>query len=176
MPIIFFCQNNQWAISTPTSTQMGAPLHQRAAGFGLRSYHVDGNDVHAVHAVTREAADRVRAGEGPALIEAETFRMAGHSTSDDPGRYRSQADVDLWQSRDPLTRSEALLRTLGTPDEWFEQLSDELTAFGDEIRETCRGLAGPEFAELFGAVYSDPHAILDLERADHLRHREGSSQ
>jgi pyruvate dehydrogenase E1 component alpha subunit len=175
-PVVFFCQNNQWAISTPTSTQMGAPLHQRAAGFGLRTYHVDGNDVHAVHAVRREAADRVRAGEGPALIEAETFRMAGHSTSDDPGRYRPQADVDLWQSRDPLTRSEALLRTLGTPDEWFEQLSDELTAFGDEIRETCRGLAGPEFAELFGAVYSDPHSILDLERADHLRHREGSSQ
>ncbi len=172
LPILFFCQNNQWAISTPTATQMRAPVHRRAAGFGLRTYHVDGNDVLAVLAVTSEAAARVRAGDGPALIEAETYRLAGHSSSDDPGRYRTQAEVDLWQSRDPLARSDALLRALGTPDSWFDQLQDELAAFGDEVREACRGLTGPGLADLFGTVYAEPHDALDQERHDYLRHRD----
>ena len=109
VPVLFICQNNQWAISTPTSLQRRTPLYQRAAGFGLRSYHVDGNDALAVHAVTSAAADVVRRGEGPALIEARTFRMAGHSTSDDPGKYRSAAEMDEWQAKDPLTRLQRLL-------------------------------------------------------------------
>ncbi|MCU1614408.1 MAG: pyruvate dehydrogenase (acetyl-transferring) component subunit alpha [Frankiales bacterium] len=109
LPVLFFCQNNQWAISTPTSLQYRTPVHERAAGFGVRSFYVDGNDALAVHAVTTEAADIVRRGEGPALVEAVTFRMAGHSTSDDPTKYRAPEELAAWEAKDPVKRLRTLL-------------------------------------------------------------------
>lgn len=169
LPVLFFCQNNQWAISTPTDLQFRAPVHQRAAGFGLRVFHVDGNDALATYAVTSEAAAIVRRGEGPALIEAETFRMAGHSTSDDPARYRSEEEFTAWRSRDPLLRVEALLRALDTPARYFSELEDELEEFALEIRRACRELPEPVFDEVFGHAYAAPHAAVDAER---LAHRE----
>jgi pyruvate dehydrogenase E1 component alpha subunit len=164
LPVLFFCQNNQWAISTPTRTQMRTPIHRRAAGFGLHSYHVDGNDVLAVHAVTNVAVERIRAGAGPALVEAQTYRLGGHSSSDDPKKYRDDADLELWQTRDPLTRLETLLRTLDTPAAWFDDLEAESDAFAVDARAACKALVGDGLGELFDRVYAEPHTALAEER------------
>src|SRR5438874_9004568 len=103
-PVVFFCQNNQWAISEPLERQSRVPLYQRASGFGFPGVRVDGNDVFACLAVTRKAMDRARTGNGPTLIEAYTYRMGAHTTSDDPTRYRGNDEVELWRTRDPLAR------------------------------------------------------------------------
>lgn len=171
LPVLFFCQNNQWAISTPTETQMRTPLHVRAAGFGIDSYHVDGNDVMAVHAVTELAASRIRDDGGPALIEAQTYRFGGHSSSDDPKRYRSDDEFASWLERDPLTRMEAYLRDVGLGDtEFFDPLAKEADAFAVRIREDCKSLVGAPMAELFDHVYADPHQPLSQERDEFLTH------
>jgi 2-oxoisovalerate dehydrogenase E1 component alpha subunit len=169
LPVLFICQNNQWAISTPTELQYRTPVHQRAAGFGLRVFHVDGNDALATYAATSEAAALIRRGEGPALVEAETFRMAGHSTSDDPSRYRGEDEVTAWRSRDPLDRLEVLLRRLDTPAGFFADLEDELEHLAVEVRRACRALPEPVLDELFGHAYTAPHALVEAER---LAHRE----
>ncbi|GAA4910217.1 pyruvate dehydrogenase E1 component alpha subunit [Actinomycetospora succinea] len=165
-PVLFFCQNNQWAISTPTTAQFGAPLHQRAAGFGLATQLVDGNDVLAVHAATARALDGVRSGEGPALIEAVTYRMAGHSTSDDPRRYRSDAELDHWRALDPVDRLRRLLDDRGWADEEFtgglEAEAEELAA---EVRRVCRALPDPEPDAMFEHVLARETASLAGERA-----------
>jgi len=102
-PVIFVLENNGWAISLPTSRQTRAPeLVARAVGYGIAGARVDGNDVSAVRAVVAEATDRARSGGGPTLVEAVTFRMGGHTTSDDPTRYRNDEDVVAWRARDPL--------------------------------------------------------------------------
>jgi len=168
LPVLFFCQNNQWAISTPTETQMRTPLHVRAAGFGLDSYHVDGNDVLAVHAVTELAVARIRDGGGPALIEAQTYRFGGHSSSDDPTRYRSDDDVASWMLRDPLTRMEAYLRSAGVGDsDFFDALAADAEAFAVTVREDCRSLVGAPLVELFDRVYAEPHELLARQREAH---------
>jgi len=170
LPVLFFCQNNQWAISTPTATQMRTPLHVRAAGFGLDSYHVDGNDVMAVHAVTTRAVERIRDGGGPALIEAQTYRFGGHSSSDDPKRYRSDDDFAAWELRDPLTRIETFLRNVGVGEDYFDELAEEENAFAATVREACKNIIGIPLVELFDRVYAEPHATLDLEAAAHAAH------
>ncbi|RFA07541.1 pyruvate dehydrogenase (acetyl-transferring) E1 component subunit alpha [Subtercola boreus] len=166
LPVVFFCQNNQWAISTPSSSQMGAPLHQRAAGFGMPAWHVDGNDVLAVHAVTEAAALHVRSGRGPAFIEAQTYRMAGHSSSDDPGRYRGADEVTLWGGRDPISRMAKLLGELGTAEQFFAGLRAESDDFARDIRSACLSIERPRFEELFGNVYAEPHPVMERERAE----------
>ena len=107
-PIVFFCQNNQYAISEPLERQTRVPLYQRAAGFGFPGVRVDGNDVLACYAVTRKALDDARHGQGPTLIEAYTYRMGAHTTSDDPTRYRIASEVEAWQAKDPIKRLRAL--------------------------------------------------------------------
>lgn len=169
LPVLFICQNNQWAISTPTSSQYGEPVHRRATGFGIRSWFVDGNDALAVHAVTREAAGWVRAGGGPALVEAFTFRMAGHSTSDDPKRYRCDFDVEQWKARDPLLRVQRFLRAGGTDDSWFSGIAADAKDFALEVRKQCTSIQAPTLDEMFDQVYSTPHPLLAAERR---RHRE----
>jgi len=171
LPLLFFCQNNQWAISTPTSQQMGAALHQRAAGFGMTSFHVDGNDVLAVHAVTQAAADHIRSGGGPAFIEAQTYRRAGHSSSDDPGRYRTNDEVASWELRDPVTRMEALLRGLGISDGFFGEVQEQADQLATEMRAACRSLPRPDLADLFDNVYAEAHPTVTAERRQFLAHR-----
>lgn len=166
LPILFVCQNNQWAISTPTTKQFSAPLHTRAAGFGLRSWWVDGNDALAVHAVTKEAVDGIRAGKGPAFIEAETYRVGGHSTSDDPKRYRTQEELDGWRRRDPLTRLRVLLEYHGVGGEWFDEVDEAGRALATRTRDECRSLHAPGLAELFAEVYAEVHPVLQ-ERVAH---------
>ena len=108
-PLVFFCQNNQYAISEPLERQTRVPLYHRAAGFGFPGMRVDGNDVLACYAVTRPALDNARHGQGPTLIEAYTYRMGAHTTSDDPTRYRIASEVEAWQAKDPIKRMRAFL-------------------------------------------------------------------
>lgn len=170
LPVLFFCQNNQWAISTPTRTQMRTPLHVRAAGFGLDSYHVDGNDVMAVHAMTSFAAERIRSGAGPALIEAQTYRFGGHSSSDDPKRYRSDDEFAEWELRDPLTRVATFLRNSGVSDSYFDAIESEADAFAGRVREACKTLSGAPLSELFDNVFAEPHEALAREQSTHQAH------
>lgn len=161
-PVIFFCQNNQWAISTPVMRQTGAPLHQRGRAFGLTAYLVDGNDVLAVHALTRLAATMTRTGSGPVMIEALTYRMAGHSTSDDPRRYRMASEVEGWQARDPIDRLRRLLarRSWAGPD-FFADVDAEAAELATEARRACLALPAPEAAGMFDHVYrgADPSLL-----------------
>ena len=120
MPVVFFCQNNQWAISEPVRLQSHASIAQRGQGYGIPGIQVDGNDVLAVLAATRLALARASAGHGPTLIEAVTYRMGPHTTSDDPTRYRSRADEEEWRVKDPLARLSALLRAEGLADDAFD--------------------------------------------------------
>ncbi len=103
-PVVFFCQNNQWAISEPVRLQSTVAIADRADGFGIPSIRVDGNDVLAVLAATRTALARARAGDGPTFIEAVTYRMGPHTTADDPTRYRDPAELETWRARDPIAR------------------------------------------------------------------------
>lgn len=164
-PVIFFCQNNQWAISTPASAQSRTPLHIRAAGFGLRTTVVDGNDVLAVHAVTTAAAQRVRDGGPPELIEAITYRMAGHSTSDDPTRYRDSEEVAWWEDRDPLVRIRRLLDDAGWADAAYHAaLEEEATRLAEETRSVCRALQAPPLEDSFRHTLTAETAALRRER------------
>jgi pyruvate dehydrogenase E1 component alpha subunit len=172
-PILFFCQNNQWAISTPASAQSRTPLHVRAAGFGLRTTLVDGNDVLAVHAATVAAADRIRAGGTPELIEAVTYRMAGHSTSDDPTRYRPAEEVSFWERRDPVLRLRRFLDARGWADaEYHTALEREGEALAEMTRTACHGLASPLLEDTFRHTLASETASLRAERERYTAWRE----
>ena len=112
-PVIFLCQNNYWAISVPLPRQTAGRIADRAAGYGFPGIRIDGNDVLAVFAATRAAAERARRGDGPYLIEAQTYRMGAHTSSDDPTRYRTAAELEAWSSKDPIARYERWLRVTG---------------------------------------------------------------
>ena len=165
-PIVFFCQNNQWAISEPTTRQSRVPLVRRGDGFGIPSVRVDGNDVLASYAVTAEALERARSGGGPTFIEAYTYRMGAHTTSDDPTRYRSAAEDDYWRQRDPIDRLRALLIADDElPEDFRSGLEAEAAALGDRIRTAVRAWPDPETSTMFDHVYATPNAIVDSERA-----------
>jgi 2-oxoisovalerate dehydrogenase E1 component alpha subunit len=165
VPLLFFCQNNQWAISTPPHIQMRSPLHERARGFGLDSYVVDGNDVLAVHAVTSAAVERIRANGRPAFIEAVTYRFGGHSTSDDPGRYREGSELARWKERDPITRMAALLENRGWADEDFRTaLDEECRGLAEQTRSVCRTLPLAPLSTIFSTVLAEPTPLLAEER------------
>src|SRR5581483_8434724 len=125
-PVVFFCNNNQWAISVPFAKQTASGnVAIKARAYGFPGVRVDGNDALGVFAATREAAERARRGEGPTLIEAVTYRIQGHSSSDDPTRYRSAAEVEAWKRRDPLARFQTYLTHRGV---WDAQKEDALVA------------------------------------------------
>jgi pyruvate dehydrogenase E1 component alpha subunit len=165
-PVVFFCQNNQWAISEPNERQSRVPLYQRAHGFGFPGVRVDGNDVLAVHAVTKAALDRARRGEGPTFIEAFTYRMGAHTTSDDPTRYRIAAEVEEWKLKDPIARLKVHLARTGLADERYfaavEVESDELAA---RVRRECLAMPDPRPLSMFDHVYHHEHPLVDEERA-----------
>ncbi|MFE3543469.1 thiamine pyrophosphate-dependent dehydrogenase E1 component subunit alpha [Nocardia sp. NPDC059177] len=175
-PVLFFCQNNQWAISTPASVQTRAPLFQRARGFGMEGYSVDGNDVLAVHAVTRLAAEYVRGGGGPALIEAVTYRMGGHSSADDPRRYRSDSDVDRWRELDPIDRLRRLLDNQGWADETFHAaVNAEGRELAAQARRDCLNLGAPAPDALWRNVMAHRTVAGREEREYYLRYAESFS-
>lgn len=165
-PLVLFCQNNQWAISEPTTRQARVPLAARGPGFGVPSVRVDGNDVLATYAVTAEALERARSGGGPTLVEAFTYRMGAHTTSDDPSRYRSAAEEDYWRQRDPIDRLEKHLAATGELSEEFRaELAAEADALGERVRTFVRSLGRPATSTMFEHVYATPHAVVDAERA-----------
>ncbi|MCI3223619.1 pyruvate dehydrogenase (acetyl-transferring) E1 component subunit alpha [Streptomyces sp. NP-1717] len=165
-PVVFFCQNNQWAISEPTEKQMRVPLYQRAQGFGFPGVRVDGNDVLACLAVTRAALERARTGQGPMLVEAFTYRMGAHTTSDDPTKYRADEEREAWEAKDPILRLRAYLERESAADEaFFAALEEESEALGRRVREAVRAMPDPDHMAIFDHVYADGHALVDEERA-----------
>ncbi len=165
-PVVFFCQNNQWAISEPTERQTRVPLYQRAQGYGFPGVRVDGNDVLAVLAVTKWALERARSGEGPTLVEAYTYRMGAHTTSDDPTRYRHDDERAAWEAKDPIARLHAYLESSNHADEgFFAELEVESEALGRRVREAVRAMPDPDPFAIFEHTYADGHALVDEERA-----------
>jgi pyruvate dehydrogenase E1 component alpha subunit len=173
-PVVFFCQNNQYAISEPVEVQTRVPLADRPGGFGIPSVRVDGNDVLAVLAATREALDRARRGEGPSFIEAVTYRMGPHTTADDPTRYRDPAELETWAHRDPIARVRTLLEAsgeFGPADE--ERVAATADAVAAELRAGCTAIGDPPPLDVFQNVYAEPHAELDRQRDAYARYLEG---
>ncbi|WP_353707169.1 thiamine pyrophosphate-dependent dehydrogenase E1 component subunit alpha [Cellulosimicrobium sp. ES-005] len=170
-PVLFFCQNNQWAISEPVALQSRVPLAERARGFGMPGVRVDGNDVLAVLAVTRAALDQARHDGGPTLIEAVTYRMGPHTTADDPKRYRDAAEVEEWTGRDPIARFEAYLRSVGVLDDTgAARVQGVADAAAAELRAGCVALTDPPPLSLFDHVYAEPHHALERERAEYAHY------
>ncbi|TDT31257.1 pyruvate dehydrogenase (acetyl-transferring) E1 component subunit alpha [Naumannella halotolerans] len=170
-PVVFFCQNNQWAISEPTSLQTRVPLYQRAHGFGFPGVRVDGNDVLAVHAVTEWALRRAHAGEGPTLVEAYTYRMGAHTTSDDPSKYREDDELEHWRSRDPIDRVKTYLLGNQTIDQqWLDDLAAESDRLAEHLRRGCRELADPSLADSFTTTYAEEHAPLAAQAAEYAEY------
>ncbi len=165
-PVVFFCQNNQWAISEPLDRQTRIPLYQRARGFGFPGVRVDGNDVFACLAVTRRAMQAAREGQGPTLIEAFTYRMGAHTTTDDPTRYRLSAELESWKLKDPIERvKQYLIRSGLAQEDFFAEVAAEADQVGTRIRRACLEMADPEPMAMFDHVYAEPNALLDSERA-----------
>ena len=164
-PIVFYCQNNQWAISEPLEKQSRVPLYQRARGFGFPGVRVDGNDVLACYAVTQKAMQAAREGQGPTLIEAFTYRMGAHTTTDDPTRYRLASELEMWKLKDPIERVRAYLARTGLAEpEFFADVDAEAKQVGARVREACRTMPDPPPLSIFDNVYAEPTAILRAER------------
>ena len=170
-PTVFLCQNNGWAISMSRERQTASEtIAQKADAYGIPGVLVDGNDVLAVFAVTRDAVGRARRGEGATLIEAQTQRMGAHTTADDAGRYRDEATLAAWKLRDPIDRVRKYLQASGA---WSEAWEQELIASASVEIETAanraEGLApfGPGAA--FDRVFARPGAHIELQRAELLR-------
>ncbi len=172
-PVVFLCQNNQWGISTPTSAQTRTPLYHRAEGFGFPGVRVDGNDVLATYAVVRDALDRARRGDGPTLVEAWTYRVGPHTTSDDPGRYRPADEVESWRARDPLARVRLLLEREGTGPEFFAEVDAEADDLAARIRKACVEMPDPDPLEAFDHVFVEQTPELVRQRDEHAAYLAG---
>lgn len=170
-PVVFFCQNNQWAISEPVGLQSKQPLARRADGFGMPGIRVDGNDVLAVLAATRIALDRARQGKGPTLIEAVTYRLGPHTTADDPKRYRTDDELAEWGARDPLTRVLTLLASTGYDTEALErEVAEEAARVAAELRAAVTTIPDPEPMSVFDHVYVEPNTHLARQRDHYARY------
>ena len=167
-PVVFFCQNNQWAISEPLERQSRIPLYQRASGFGFPGVRVDGNDVFACLAVTRKALQAAREGQGPMLIEAFTYRMGAHTTTDDPTRYRLASELEAWKLKDPIERVKAYLVRTGAADAaFFAGVDEQANELGWRVRKACQEMPDPQPLAMFENVYAEPNTLLDSERAQY---------
>lgn len=173
-PVVFVCTNNQWAISEPVTVQAKFPIAGRAPGYGIPSLRVDGNDALACLAAMRWALDHARRGEGPAFIEAVTYRMGPHTTSDDPTRYRDADEVERWRERDPIARLEALLRAEGAFDAGFAgEVAAEADRVAAAMRQAAIGAESRPPLAVFDDVFAEPHAGLDEERRWYAAYLDG---
>jgi pyruvate dehydrogenase E1 component alpha subunit len=164
-PVVFFCQNNQWAISEPLERQSRIPLYKRAQGYGFPGIRVDGNDVFACLAVTRKALEAARTGQGPTLIEAYTYRMGAHTTTDDPTRYRLKAEEEAWKLKDPIERVKAyLVRGDMADNAFFDEVEAEAKQVAADLRKACLELPDPRPLEIFDHVYAEPHPLMTEEQ------------
>jgi pyruvate dehydrogenase E1 component alpha subunit len=164
-PVVFFLQNNHWAISVPVQTQSKVPLVGRGAGYGIPSVRIDGNDVLASYAVSRTLLDEARGGAGPRAIEAVTYRMGAHTTSDDPTKYRGSDEEQSWALRDPIARMEAYLRSRGASDALFADIQTEAADAAEDLRARTVELTAPPRNLMFDHVYSEQHPLIDEQRA-----------
>ena len=155
-PVVFVCQNNQWAISVPVEAQTAVrEIVRKADGYGVPGVRVDGNDALAVHAAVAEAAARARRGEGPTFIECVTFRLGGHSSSDDPTRYRSNEVVEEWRAKDPVVRLRRVLESRGLWDEAKEAATNDAwnAKIGEAIK-SAEAKPAPAVESIFDGVYA----------------------
>jgi len=178
-PTLFFLQNNHWAISVPVTTQSRVPLVQRSAGYGIPSVRVDGNDVLASYAVSRVALDEARAGGGPRAIEAVTYRLGAHTTSDDPTKYRGDDEELAWAGRDPIVRMRAFLENRGAEESFFTEVDAEAADAAEDLRARTVQLGPPRADLMFDHVYSEPHPLIEEQKAWRARYEasfEGEGQ
>lgn len=169
-PTVFIIQNNQFAISVPISKQTRARmLADKAVGYGMPGYHVDGNDIAAVYAVVSEALTRARSGGGPTMIECLTYRVDPHTNSDDPSRYRDAADVEVWKGRDPVTRLESYLKSKSAlDDELLTEIQTESEEIASRLRDAMNAEPVLDPMALFENVYATPRPAL-IEQRDALK-------
>lgn len=163
-PIVFFVQNNQWAISSNIEHHTKVPLYRRGEGFGVPGMRIDGNDVLASYAATKIHMDEAREGAGPFLIEALTYRIGAHTTSDDPTKYRANEEVDKWKAKDPIARFEVFLRRQGVDDSFFDEVKEAGDQLAKEIREQTFALPNPPFEHIFENVYSSEHPEIERQK------------
>ncbi len=164
-PQVFFLQNNHWAISVPVTRQSRVPLVQRASGFGIPATQVDGNDVLASYAVSAHHLDEARSGGGPRFIEALTYRIGAHTTSDDPTRYRASEELALWESRDPIARYRKYLVGKGASEQFFAGVEEEAADHAADIRKRLLESVTPPTDLMFDHVYSERHPLPPLQKA-----------
>lgn len=168
-PVIFFCQNNHWAISVPLEKQTAGEIYRRAEGYGFPGARVDGNDVLAVYRATREAAERARTESTPTLIEAITYRMGPHSTADDRTRYQPEEQIEEWGLRDPIERFRRLLDLEEAADEGFyEEVEEEGKRRAAEVRKGIAGAPPRPVEDLFKWIYTGdvpPHLARQRDEA-----------
>jgi 2-oxoisovalerate dehydrogenase E1 component alpha subunit len=168
-PVVFFCQNNQWAISEPTERQSRVPLYRRAQGYGFPGIRVDGNDVLATLAVTRWALKECRTGNGPVLIEAYTYRMDAHTTSDDPTRYRLTDELEAWKLKDPIERVRVHLVREGLAGQgFFDGVAAESDDLAQRVRSHAEAMPQPGPERIFSEVYADPSPPVQEQREEFL--------
>ncbi|MGD0257548.1 MAG: thiamine pyrophosphate-dependent dehydrogenase E1 component subunit alpha [Thermoplasmata archaeon] len=168
-PTIFFCENNQWAISLPRTKQTRSPtLAEKAAAYGFPGVVVDGTDIHAVYRAVSEARRRALAGEGPTLIEAQVYRFGPHSTSDDPHRYRTDAEVAHWKETDPVKRVRELLVQAGLLDDAHDAaLVEEARGLVSTALAAAEKAAPVAPSTLFDDVFATPTPRIAEERAEY---------
>jgi pyruvate dehydrogenase E1 component alpha subunit len=164
-PQVFFLQNNHWAISVPVERQSRTPLYLRSTGFGIPSVQIDGNDALASYAVTRQSLDDARSGKGPRFIEALTYRMGAHTSSDNPSKYRASEELTFWSERDPIDRFETYLRSRGAGDDFFREVATEAEDVAADARARTVTLGAPPASSMFAHVYSDPHPVTEAQAA-----------
>jgi pyruvate dehydrogenase E1 component alpha subunit len=168
VPVVFFCQNNQYAISVPYTKQTASPtVAQKALAYGMFGVQVDGNDVLAVYRVTKEALDRARMAHEPTLIEAHTYRVMDHTTSDDARRYRPAEEVEAWRHRDPIERLARFMRSRGLLDEEGEtRMRAEADERVGQAVAAFEAIAPPGPEEIFKHVFAEPTTpLLEQEAA-----------
>ena len=156
-PTLFFCQNNQFAISVPRSRQTASKtIAQKAIAYGFDGIQVDGNDLFAVTAATKEAVNKARAGGGPTLIEGVTFRFGPHTTADDPTKYRTEKEIDPWKPLDPLLRLKLYLKGKGLWTEEVEQrMTEEAQKEIDQAVKDAEAVPAPAPDEIFTSVFAE---------------------
>src|SRR5437762_3654438 len=167
VPVVFVCQNNQWAISVPLKKQTHSrTIAQKALAYGLPGLQVDGNDVLAVYAAAREAVRRARAGDGPTLIECVTYRLGVHTTADDPTKYRAEEEVAMWEQKDPLTRFTAYMRQKSLFEDGLEQqVGEEIALAVHRFEATLT----PDTLTMFDYLYADLPTHIVVQREEIAR-------
>jgi pyruvate dehydrogenase E1 component alpha subunit len=156
LPVVFVCENNLYMEYTPIDvvTPVDNPAADRAAAYRMRAALVDGNDPDAVYLVAKDALDRARAGDGPSIVEAVTYRSGGHSRAD-PGKYRPVAEVEAWKERDPIPMYRARLQSLGVTEDELQSIDEEVARRIDDATEFAKGGAEPGEGTLYSQVYAD---------------------